>query len=299
MNNIEIFDIEILSNFFCVVFENSHTKEVTIFEVSKRKDQRYELCKFLSEPNLKLVGYNNLGFDYPLLHMILTIPEMMECTSRQFVERVKKRANDIIESMKSDIFKNKFKYIVAPWEVIVPQLDLFKLWHFDRKFVSLKALEFAMRFDNVQDLPYAHDAVLTEEQMDLVIQYCMNDVRATSDFYKISENEVKFREIMSKELDHDVMNYTDVKIGEYINQKTYEKLSGLEFKDFKKLQTQRELIKVKELIPDFIKFKTKEFQDFFNSIKNDTINANTKGDWSRNIKVGNNMIVKFAKGGLK
>ena len=305
MSNIQVYDIEILANFFCVVFENSHTKEIITFEVSKRKDERYELCKFLSEPNLKLVGYNNLGFDYPLLHMILTVPEMMDCTSRQFVERLKKRANDIIESMKSDIFKNRFKYIVAPWEVIVPQLDLFKLWHFDRKFVSLKALEFAMRFDNVQDLPYAHDAVLTEEQMDLVIQYCINDVGATSDFYKISKKHIAIRSFYEELGYNNLMSASEIGISKEVFTKELAIEMGVEQKLVKKLRTRRKQVHLKDIIFDYIQFNDNINKQTLAQFKKETYNDRSKMTEAQKKKDAikfsvpyKNVVREYAEGGL-
>ena len=230
---------------------------------------------------------------------------MMDCTSRQFVERLKKRANDIIESMKSDIFKNRFKYIVAPWEVIVPQLDLFKLWHFDRKFVSLKALEFAMRFDNVQDLPYAHDAVLTEEQMDLVIQYCINDVGATSDFYKISKKHIAIRSFYEELGYNNLMSASEIGISKEVFTKELAIEMGVEQKLVKKLRTRRKQVHLKDIIFDYIQFNDNINKQTLAQFKKETYNDRSKMTEAQKKKDAikfsvpyKNVVREYAEGGL-
>ena len=154
-----------------------------------------------------------------------------------------------------------------------------------------------MRMENIEDLPYAPETILNDKQKDEVISYCRNDILATEMFYNNSKDNIKLRVNMTKELNHNVMNYSDVKIGEYLNRVTYERLSGKPFKEFKDLQTGRKIIQIKDLIPDFIQFKTKPFQDFLEQIKTESFNANTKGDWEKSLNIGN-MEITFAKGGL-
>ena len=55
--------------------------------------------------------------------------------------------------IKSD---DRFAGIIYPSDRHVPQVDLYKIHHFDNKArtTSLKALEFNMRMDNISDLPF-------------------------------------------------------------------------------------------------------------------------------------------------
>ena len=154
-----------------------------------------------------------------------------------------------------------------------------------------------MRMNNIEDLPFDPSIQLNSTMMDKIIEYCDHDVNATELFYTKCKDAISLRNIISKEYNHNVMNYSDVKIGEYINQVTYSKLSGKNFKTFKYLQTERDMIPISELIPDFVEFKTDNFKSFLEEIKKESINANTKDDWYKYLKI-DNMSIKFAKGGL-
>jgi len=67
-----VYDIECYQNLFLVVFYNVETKEYNIFEISKRKDQRKDLAKFLaSNKGCTLIGFNNVLYDYVMLHYFI------------------------------------------------------------------------------------------------------------------------------------------------------------------------------------------------------------------------------------
>lgn len=279
--SVQIYDIETFKDIFCIVFKHVKTKEYNVFEISSRKNDWELLKEFLSN-NMTTVGFNNVNFDYPVLH------KMLEFRDKLTSLIIHGFAQEVISSERSQIYKPK-----------ITQLDLFLIHHYNNsaRMTSLKWLEFSLRWKKVQDLPFKHNARIEEEHFDDIIKYCKNDVDFTHEIFKQSKNKIKFRINMSNKLDHDVLNYSDVKIGEFINRVTYEKLSGRSFNDFKDLKTERDMIPIIDLIPDFVEFKTKPFQDFLEDIKKDQINANTKNDWDRHISI-DNMEIKFAKGGL-
>lgn len=281
-----IYDLESYPNFFLAMFKEKITGKYIWFEISSRINQFKELKQYLLNDVQGLVGFNNLNYDYPMLHHnILTV-------NNNTSENIFKKSNEIINSKYSSIWDN---------QIIVPQLDLFKINHYDNKarYTSLKWLEFAMRLENVEDLPYKVGNILTEEQMNHVIEYCKNDIEATDEFYKRNKNNISFRENMTKELNHNVMNYSDVKIGEYINQTTYEKISGRRYNDFKDLRTYRDKFEVKHLIPDYICFKTEYLQNFLKEIKNDVFYLKEKDEdsYTKILHFANIEIV-IKKGGI-
>lgn len=279
-----IHDWETYPNICTVVFrELTRERKLKIFEMSSRRNDLPELISYLKTPGLLMVGYNSMDFDCPITHFILENPKAT-------VKQIYDKAQSLINS----------EYSALPdWKIKIPQCDLYKINHYDNQArrTSLKWLEFTLRWHRLQDLPFKPGTIIPEDRFDDLIDYNINDVDFTEVFFYHCKDQIIFREQMSKFLNHNVMNYSDVKIGEYLNRTTYEKLSGIQYKNFKNLQTERDMIPIKELIPDFIKFKTKAFQEFLEDIKKDSINANTKDDWFRIIKIGD-MTIKFAKGGL-
>tara|TARA_R110002124_G_scaffold281430_1_gene455643 strand:+ start:2108 stop:2572 length:465 start_codon:yes stop_codon:yes gene_type:complete len=118
-NKIQVMDIEIYPNFFCIVFYDIKSKEFTIFEISDRLDKGEQLLSYLKQNGLMLVGFNNVNFDYPLLHNTL-LSNPKKWTSLELF----KAGQSIIESKYSSIWDNQVK---------IPQLDLYKIWHYDNK----------------------------------------------------------------------------------------------------------------------------------------------------------------------
>lgn len=258
-----VYDIEFYQNFFCVNFLSYPDREERIsFEISSRKDQRKELLAFLEfdgeflEEKLRLIGYNNVGYDYPVLHMLIENPEISLLIWWKKVQR--------------DIFNNEDRRNMI-WENQrhVFQIDVFKINHYDNvaRSASLKWLEFTKRWHKLQDLPIKPDQLLQETQMDMMIAYCWNDVEFTAEVADYTWNAVLFRENMSDVLKRSVMDYSDVQLGQYLNQKKYEELSGKKYRDFKKDRTFRKSYQMRDIIPKVIKFKTPFMQKFLEDLR--------------------------------
>ncbi|MCG8047129.1 MAG: hypothetical protein JAY66_15855 [Candidatus Thiodiazotropha taylori] len=144
-----------------------------------------------SNPNNILVGFNNINFDYPIIHHLMTLPEDYgEVTPSE----IYKLANSLIQK--------KYKVDIPPWEHLIPQLDLFRLHHFNNpaRLCSLKKLEFAMRLKRVSDLPFPPGTLLKKEDVKVLLTYNADDVRATTTFYHASKEKLKFRKQFAKEM---------------------------------------------------------------------------------------------------
>ena len=162
-----VYDIETYCNCFTFTVIRADLKEAYVFEISFRKNNITELLAFLKRlkhSNDKLVGFNNQGFDYPVIHFIIeTGPSV---TAYDIFDE----AQRLIESNDEDRFRNNIK------NPHVKQVDLYKIHHFDNnaKRTSLKILKFNMRTDELQDLPYDIFEALTSDQIDKLIEYNIN-----------------------------------------------------------------------------------------------------------------------------
>lgn len=287
-----VYDIEFYQNFFCVCF------------------RRFEGGGNSTVNGLRLIGFNNVGYDYPVLHILIENPEISLLIWWKKIQR--------------DIFNTKDRRNMI-WESQrhVFQIDMFKINHYDNmaRICSLKWLEFTKRWHKVQDLPIPPDQYVQETQMDLLIKYCWNDVDFTYELAEDCWNAVKFREYMSDILKRNVMDYSDVKIGEYLNQKKYEELSGKKYREFKDGRTFRKNYAMADIIPDVIEFKTPFMQKFLEELKLKSFRDGDKDfkfdiiitpqhEFDRVVKGGLtkkqvqvewqklNTIITFAKGGL-
>ena len=69
-----IFDIETYPNVFTLAIEHAKAPLTWMFEISDWRNDSEEIIAFLQhlkETNARLVGFNSLGFDYPVLHTLI------------------------------------------------------------------------------------------------------------------------------------------------------------------------------------------------------------------------------------
>ena len=202
-----IYDIECFPNIFSVVFANDELKKIWVFEISDRKDDSVQLRKFLTKlykEKARMVGFNNLGFDYPVIHFFL---QNKGVSYRQLYDF----AMDLIESTK----ENRFANAIPEHKHFIKQVDLFKINHYDNsaKATSLKVLEFNMRSNVIEDLPFDVGIVLDDKQKDILLEYNKRDVLETLKFYKHCAGDIELREVLKSEWGMDFTNASDAKIG--------------------------------------------------------------------------------------
>ena len=161
MSNDYVFDLETYPNVFTAAFEHADAPLTWMFEISDWRNDSRELVAFLQylkNTNARLVGFNNLGFDYPVLHTLIRMGQSDAYTLYQ-------KAQAVIESQDDD--ESKWAHQINTSDRYVEQIDLFKIHHFDNKAraTSLKAIEFNMRSGSIEDLPFPVGTRLTLEQV--------------------------------------------------------------------------------------------------------------------------------------
>ena len=268
-----IFDIESYPNFFLLVAKNPFTKQIVKFQISPSLDDRKKLALWLLEEVEEMVGFNNLFYDYPVLEYLIT--KCMNVRGRIATANIFKFGDKRIKG------GGFYSQTVSP---LRKQHDLFKINHFDNKAktASLKLLEFNMRMDNIQELPFPVGTILTKEQADIIVEYCENDVDATEELFFRTLPAIELRQTLTPKYNIDFTNFNDVKIGEHIFiskiiQKggidlvydLVEKESGAIKKIVK--NTKRKQIHIGETILPFIQFREEPFQRILDWFKSRTI----------------------------
>jgi hypothetical protein len=291
-----IYDIETYPNVFTLAVEHAQAPIRWSFEISDwRNDSRdiIAFLQFLKETDARLVGFNNLGFDYPVLHTLIRMGTSSAGTLYD-------KAMAIIGSQDDD---NKWVHTVNPSDRFVEQIDLFKIWHFDNKAraTSLKVLEFNMRSDNIEDLPFPVGTVLTREQTEVLKRYNAHDVSETKKFYHQTLEMIAFREELTRKYNRDFMNHNDTKIGkDYFVMKLDE--AGVACYDYSDKgrtprQTKRPVIHLKDAILPWISFEQPEFNRVLNWLKEQSI-TETKGVFNELTAAINGFTFVFGLGGI-
>lgn len=249
-----VYDIETFKNCFTYTAVDKDSNQEVQFVIWKEQNDFIPFLQHLQSCR-GMIGFNNINFDYPVIHYIIqNRTKLVEKTGDQIAKLIYKKAQSIISQEYSAVREN---------EVIIPQLDLFRIWHYDNRarMTGLKKLEIAMNFPNVQDMPYSHEHKVTEQyEVEQILDYNLNDVEATKLFYTKTIDKLELRKGLLRKYGLDCLNYPDSKIGEELMLKLYCQYSEKKESSVKRLRTHRKSIKFSDCIPSYIKFSTPEFQ---------------------------------------
>lgn len=259
-----IYDIETYPNCFSfgAIHEDGSTE--VVFECSDRKNEIGDMFDFLDKRRRKkdrMIGFNNLNFDYPVLHDLLSVRQKaLTVTGKAVAVRAYNKARELINS--EDSFKS-----IRTSDEYVQQIDLFKIHHFDNKAraTSLKSLQFNMRSDTIEDLPFPVGTVLDGEMIEKLLSYNRHDIRETRKFYIETLPMIRFREELTEKYKRNFLNHNDTKIGkDYFIMQLEQSMPGSCYirngNKFKVNQTKRSSINLGECLFDYYDFKRPEFQ---------------------------------------
>lgn len=263
-----IYDIECYPNIFTIVIYSPRKEQYFTFEISERRNEMPEINKIISrlgQRGHRMVGFNNMGYDYPVLHALINFhkgnprAEWFElCTA------ARKKSDEIINGDHHD----RFKHLIWDNNQFCQQVDLFKIHHFDNvaRSTSLKVLQFNMRSESIEDLPFDPNQAVDPPNFDDLILYNRHDVQETYRFYLETLEAIDFREKLSEKNGVNFINANDTKIGKTIFQMELEKQMGkgtcfyyTPEGERKPRQTKRKRIAVKDVILPCARFERKEF----------------------------------------
>jgi len=297
MSNDYVFDIETYPNVFTLAVEHAEAPLCWMFEISDLRNDSREIIEFLQhlkDTNSRLVGFNNLGFDYPVIH---TLIRMGKSDARTLYDK----AMAIIHSQDDE---SRWMHNVNPSDRFIEQIDLFKIHHFDNKAraTSLKVLEFNMRSDSIEDLPFPVGTMLNAEQIEVLKQYNKHDVAQTKKFMQHTTEMLNFREKLCVMYPgKDWLNFNDTKIGkEFFAMKLEE--AGVTLYDYGSKgrtprQTPRPTIALKDAILPWIEFQSPELTRVLNWLKDQVI-TETKGVFNDLTATVDRFTFVFGLGGI-
>ena len=306
MNNILCYDIETMQELFLVCIYNPETQQWHEFQVSKNTNQIDAFVRFTEDyKDYHWVGYNNLRFDSQVVEWIIRNHQNWhEIGALEVTARIAQKAADVIHDANYDVFPEYREEWLAN-----KQIDLFRVNHYDNKNrrVSLKRLEFEMDLENIEEMPIHHTKTdMTDEEIQLTIDYCRNDIYATYEFYKVTtgdtehplykgNNQLELRQDIEEEFGIPCLNYSDSKIGDEMIKKYYCSEKGIQYGDLPKKGYFRKEVKAKNCIADYVTFQTPELQQFLKHVQKQVFTLTD--DFKESLEFYNNTYT-FAKGGL-
>ena len=268
LNNAVTYDIETFPNCFTLAMECLHNDQRTVWEISDRRDDRQYLMEWftwLAQTQTPMIGFNTIHFDYPVIHALFHNPQMS-------VAQIYEKAMSIIQG------GDRFAHSVWASDRFAPQIDLFKIHHFDNraKSTSLKWLQINMRSRSVVDMPVEVGTNLTSDQIDqYLIPYNHHDVSETKAFAHYSMSAINFRVGLIDQFGVDVLNWSDSKIGSQMvvnklgDEVCYDRSSGRR----QTRQTPRTSIPINDIIFPYIRLENPEFKRVEDYLRGQTLKS--------------------------
>jgi hypothetical protein len=296
---LEVYDLECLSNLFTYTGYRPKTNTWYQYVICPWRNDAKDLYNHLKE-DIRQVGYNNLAYDYPLLHHFLRHweGEYELLSGRELAQALYVKSQYLIDQLFTEVKKP-----------LIPQIDLYKIWHYNNaaRATSLKDLEIAMRMDSVEEMPFNHTHWCKEGDEIEVLNYNRNDVLATYEFLLVTvgktdyplykgKNKLELRYNLNKKFHVNVTNLGDVPMGEELMLQLYSRKTNQNPYYLKKSGgTPRSVINLKDCIPSWANIKSKEFKKFLEQIKQTSIKGE-KGEFQFSV-IFHGISFDFGTGG--
>lgn len=295
-----VMDYETLVDCTVLVAEHYTGTETKVFSISRLGNQILELIAFL-EQNKKQgewhISFNGLSFDSQLSEHILRAKKHLQSLRGEDVANwIYLRAQKIIEGQNENRFAE-----FGEKDLSIRQIDVFKLNHWDNpaKRSGLKWIQYSMDWPNLLDMPIAHTTSITSQaQLDIIIEYCKNDVRSTKQIMNLSKEQINLRKTLTAEYNIPLFSASEPRISKELFLYFLSEATGISKYDLRGLRTKRDLIKIEDIILPYTNFKNVNFNNVLQNFKSLVLDArNTKGGFKYHL-IHKGVRTDFGLGGV-
>jgi len=244
MKKVWFWDLETL-NIFTATFVDRDSDEIRKFVIADYKDEREQLFNFLDNEVLGLIGYNSIYFDAQIIEFLYRHPQATA-----------KEIQNYAIVLTSD---NNRRPDVPEWNLKHNHLDLFRALSLSTKAkrVGLKWCEYMLDMINIEDMPSQGDGNNWEE---MVLSYNLNDVLATKLLHNKYYHEIELRKTLTAKEGVNLLNSTEPDMAKKLFLRYLSKSMSIPERDLRALQTERNIVKVKDIILPYIQFDTQLLQ---------------------------------------
>ena len=263
LDRIVVLDCEVYPNYFLIAFKNRNNNKVSTIEIigadNCLSDLQIKKCLTILS-KYTTVGFNSRNYDIPIILFAL---------KRKTAKEIHQLSDYIIDN------SSLGWQTMQKFELYKPQ----QINHIDIQEpspavrISLKLYGARMHSKYLQDLPIEQGTTLSDEDIELIRSYCINDLDTTVDLYNHIEPRIQLRYEMSLEYNQDLLSKSDAQIAEAVIKSQITKLTG------KKLYAPKisKDTKYKYEVPEFIQFKTDKLKSLLENIQDAEFELNEYG----------------------
>jgi hypothetical protein len=148
-------------------------------------------------------------------------------------------------------------------------------------------------------MPIHHEtSITTKEQLNTILEYCVNDVRSTKEIYNRSKSQIKLRKELTKTYGINMFSASEPRISKEVFGYFLTQMLNIPKRDLRNMKTYRDTVKVKDIILPYISFTSETFNmllDRFKSIE--VAGDNLKGSFKYSVNY-KNVKTDFGTGGV-
>ena len=274
-----VMDYETLCNCFIAVFEHYKEDERHVFVVCEQQNDFPQLVTFLQKnviDNQWHISYNGLAFDAQITQFILEVHHKLKNLDAFAIAQViYKFAQETIKKTETGNFAT-----YSPNKLKIRQIDLFKLNHWDNKakMSSLKWIQYSMDWENVEEMPHPHyEPISNDNQLKMVISYCINDVQSTKKILEHSKEQIQLRQTLTREYNLDLYSASEPRISKELFLHFLSKKLSWNKSEIKTLRTPRQSIIIDDCILPYVKFETPLFNNVLDYFRSKVITSTKDG----------------------
>lgn len=260
-----IIDYETILNLTVLVAVHYQREEVKVFVVHRYRNDIEGMILFLEECKRDKsyhITYNGLEFDGQITEFILELKDQFlhgDSDAQYIANEVYAYAQTVISKKADGEFLDYYEKSFS-----IPQIDVYKLNHWDNpaKRSSLKWIQYTTDWKNMQEMPIFHGQYVDkQEDIDTVVEYCINDCKSTKHVFLLSKDQITLRKDLSKEFDLPLMSASEPRLSRELFLLFLSDKMGMNKYDLRQLRTFRREIRIKDIIVPYTNFKTTEFQN--------------------------------------
>ena len=289
-----VYDIEIFPNCFHCCCKDTETQELYKFEISKRKNQLTMLIDFFVSKGTMFCGYNNHHYDDVIINYIIDFrDEMMNLHWYRICDSLYNLSNTIINSEEGDTDKFKrWKYAHY-----FHSMDLLTMQFSSKLRVGLKEMQVTMLYENVQEYDGDFNKPISEDSIDEMIAYNINDVNSTESLLTKLKPDIELRLFIEEEYGIECLSMDSVKFGETLLLKKYCEATHLNAQYVKTLRSPMDYIPLKNVILPYISYTNPTLQSVLEDMKKQVVYSKERKEYEKQF-VLDNVTYSVGVGGI-
>lgn len=244
-----VVDTECYSNYFLIAFKHLLTGKIIIIEFTDQWISNNDRKLSWIMQSYRTIGFNSNKYDIPLIWLAYKMPNT----------KILKEASNTL------IFNNTFpQALQTEYNFKIHKTNHVDLIEVAPLTGSLKLYGARLHSKRIQELPYVHNKELSNAEIKIVRDYCINDLDNTELLYNNLSDQLALRQSLSIQYKQDLMSKSDAQIAEAVICGELKRLTG---KWPKRPEKQIGAVHSYKA-PAFISFQTEKLQKLLRLIEN-------------------------------